>query len=587
MAGLLAASASARPLTPAEKQVCSSAKMCADVVVRHRPSQFDYDVLAREFERLSPAATRQLVRVATPAQLGNLERLSERTRPEIAVEMGLLLQTRREPEARSLGRHILRSERLQTVKLAGQPPVALPILKDLAASDPAPLTVRMLRQHDFQAARPALVAALGSSDADTVGLAYRALFDDNPQAAFEALVAQMRATRELGPAVALGRMIAERDAGRPDGFYGRMLDDIAGDLGYSESMRDGARAGSFALSRPDAPMSASADLPAQITRLYAADALNARAAFRRADAAVRYAFSQAAQGSPDLLADTLPELARMSVPEAERDRWIEMALDQPARGRTLDTALAMIPLHAVDRWAARLEPLARSHPFDTVRGAAAAKLDRNPAAPDIRLVRSRAGKARYCVDGRRRSPRPDFALMPTFEEEQTGLPDGAAVRRRAQTTSYPGRTRWLAGYADGGDGSLVAFDYADGKASVLDTAPVDWLLPNRVPDMGQQPDWLWVIGDGRYGRIAPDGATSVEAMGDLPAPVRDVFRLKDGGLLLHFHDAKAPFQPRVTDSGVLPGWVDSPPPLLLTPDGALQPGCRGEALAGGRPDATP
>lgn len=583
----LASPAAAGQLTPAEVKVCANADQCADILLRHRPSQFDYDVLAREFERLSPTATRKLVGAAKAEQLANLERLAERVRPEIALEMGLLLQTRQDEAARTLGRHILRAQRLQnakTVKLGR--PVALPLLLELSADAPGPLVARLLGQHEFEAARPGYIAMLRSRDAVTP--AYNALFADNPETALQALVAQMRRTQTLPEALAIGRMIAGRDTGRADGFYARMLDDIANDPGYPMAMRDGMRAGSLSLARSGAPLSYSTDLAEQLIRLDAADALDLSQAFARSDAAVRAAYLDAARRSPGVLETLIPIVATVQMQPGERAEWTALAL-QSSRAPIVQTALSMVSMSDVDRWEPRLRTLARSHPFDSVRAVAAAKLDRNPVEPDIRALRSRAGEQNYCVDGERVSALPDYALLPTFEEEQTGLDAELSVSRQHLQTSYPARERWLAGYARHGAsaGSLIAFDYAQARASVISDAPVRYLIPDSVPEIGQQPQRLWVIGMSTVESLAPDGANQTTFVASLPGPVRDVFRLSDDSLLLHFHDARVSFQPKLVGDNIMPGWVDAHPPLRLLPSGALQRGCVAEALAGGRPDATP
>ena len=44
----------ARDLFPKERSVCSSLKMCLDIVRRHDASEFDYDILGTEYQRFGP-----------------------------------------------------------------------------------------------------------------------------------------------------------------------------------------------------------------------------------------------------------------------------------------------------------------------------------------------------------------------------------------------------------------------------------------------------------------------------------------------------------------------------------------------------
>jgi len=53
----------AQSLSPAEAKVCKNIRHCANIIEKHSPEEFDYNVLHQEFIRLGPQAVGLLFRM--------------------------------------------------------------------------------------------------------------------------------------------------------------------------------------------------------------------------------------------------------------------------------------------------------------------------------------------------------------------------------------------------------------------------------------------------------------------------------------------------------------------------------------------
>ena len=597
--------AAPRALTPAEARVCDSVEQCADIAARHGPESFDYAVLASEFARL-PDAAPMLLRLAEDGRAPRVEALLlQDLDGELAADFAVAAIAQGGETARSLTGSLAPFIALDATRVD----LPLSALADYAADHTSAKLVPLIQRHG-EAGRPVLAAALSSGDARYAGAAYQALFDADPDAALRTLVETMRATDDIDPALAIGRMLALRAQRNP--FYARMLDDIARDAGYSVAMRDGARAGSLAVSGASAPLTVSADLAEQWLRILKAQraagvplferARPTRNHLARAGNALLPDLETLARRDPDSRAPILQALRVSRTRPELRAPFIGLGLSSADSPTTVLEALRAIDWTDVTRWEPRLEALAQTHPWDTVRWEARRKLERDVATGETLSIggphpqlEARRTRADYCQRGEPLAPRDAVVQMPPFERDvlgawRHGLSVGGA------SAAHPARTRWLAGYDTGEfGGALASYDYATGAVEILLEDAVQLIAPDRPASLGTQPDSLFVFTGadhmgrrgGRVWAVAPDGDDAPRPVAELPGPVQRAFRLDDGSLLLHFHDDSAPFRSEVRLGSTVLGQSSSPPPLRLMPDGTVRPGCEGEDLAGEAPPLFP
>ena len=588
-------------LTPAERTVCRSAKHCADILARHDPSEFDYGVLAEEFERLGDGGVRAMRRVADHDGAAHVEALTLRLDDPLQWAVAQQLMESRSAASRALGAMLLGHVSVEMIAVSADGPIGkLPVLTRILDEHPSEDVVTLIGTHPIEAIRPALLEALGSGDSRTAGAAYRRLHADSPDAALRALVARMRRTTNLGQAMAIGDMLGRRDRRHGGGFYGRMLDHIARDTGYPPAMRDGARLGSLRAGKT-APLTVDATFGDQLMRLHAAgaDTLITAGSLSRAGDGLLPAWLALAEADPAYVPDVLSALDASTSESPLQGEFIRLGLADIRRASTVAAAIRAIEWADVARWEPELGRLSEAHPFDTVRFEARRKLERDVASadrdvpwgdhPDVIAQRTRA---QYCERGDRIDLSETARQMPLVDTNPFDAPFPKTMQRRLIASAFPGRTRWLAGY-DAGEwsGALLAMDYASGETTTIRDGNVNAIVPTRPVQLGQQPEALFVLtglshmilNEADAWTIAPDGDTALEWVAELPDPVKRLYRLDDDSLLLHFHSDDVGFQPRVEGNVRYGGWVDDHPPLILTPDGELLPGCAGEALAGEAP----
>ena len=603
---LLGASAHARPLSDAEKQVCRDAAHCADIIAEHGPSAFDYDVIAAEYARLGPRALDALVPIGATDARAHLIRLGEVAAPQLSLDLGLRLLASPDTKAQSTGVALLDSNRVQNASKPGRRSPARVVIQRAIAADLYPLAVHLLEGDAQDDVLDLYQLALGSRDPRLSGAAYQVLYERSPDAALDALVARMRTVDDPPTAMAIGQMLADRDAKGGGGFYARMLDDVAGDTGYALAMRDGARFGSLQVTRPDAPLRASGDLSAQLGRLAKAGqtahsalsgTLITSASVRRGGDAFLRAATEAARRDPRLLDDALSASKNRSATDATRAELLRLALRTEAPPSATMAALSTIGLTAAALYDTELRRLARSHPFDIVRLRAQGLLERDVALSDdpmgwnagVALQRKRRPKD-YCERGQAIDAAAFNREVPLMEE---GLPYRSldtAIRRRSLRSAFPTATHWVAGYSQKPGGSLVAFDFMTGAGEIWLHRGISLVTTPRNVPLGQTPDTLFAFeaastgdlyGFSQVWRVPANGDMSKARATSLPDAVFRAFRLDGDDLLLHFHDASAPF---ATDVSGRLGQNTVHPPLILTPDGELLPGCENESLVGEAPN---
>ena len=578
---LLASPAVAKPLSKAEKTLCESAAQCADILSRHGPEAFDYDVLADAFNDMGADAAPALAALAKRSDL-NLRLIAPQLEPGLLIAMFDTLAAK--DATAPLG-----AELLVYADTMRWDPRTLPTLDPERLSRgmsarPSLTLLKLAERHKPDAALPLMRAALGGPDAQVTREAYAALFAASPDGALAALRQTVGTVQDWDRAKAIADMLVARFETRGDAVYATLLNGMAGDRALSEPMRDAARAGSLRLSDPKAPLTVDAAFAGQLARLAARGETDLARAdhLRRAGSAVLGAWLKLAKVRPEQLPDILSATEALGGSDATRGALMRLALARPNLARANLAALHAMSWPEVGRYERELARLADTHPWDSVRDVARRRLERDVSLPTT-LAALEASfpnrlPAQFCVRGEAveaaRYTR-ELPLYPVPAERDD------ATARRHLATALPTATRWLAGFDAGQTGGgLIAYDYAtDGRRVLLRGERVQLIAPAKPVPLGQQPERLFIVaGDMRSGRVfamAPDGNAAPTRIADLPAPMAAARRMEDGSLFLQFHGADE-----------TPSWA-TPPPLLLTPDGELRPGCAGRALVGEAPALFP
>ncbi len=568
-------------LSADEAIVCQSAEQCVDILARHTVSQFDYKVLAAEMARFPGDSAKGLLTVADDAAgRAKIQRLLGQRNADLNAVLIPMLMLSDQSEHRVLAGHYLSEG--GPIEWRWRLPLA-PVAR-FAKDYPSPHMVKLLTTHGPDAAQPYLVSLLSSGDKKTAASAYAALYKHSPDEALNALMDVVGKTDDYDVAKSIGLLLADRFKSTQDSFYQKRLDQLARDPGISEAMRDGARAGLLTLLSQDILFTIDPNIADQIIRIAKDDP--EFVSLQLITGGVKNfnptLWVEVATAVPDIIPSTLFLLERTEGTHAEKAALISVAFEDPENIATLRAGLNALTPGTEGQWTSELTALAQ-HPFDDIRFLAKQHLQgrfSHREASWSALISNRS-PTDYCTRGTPITV-PSLAQLPPFEDETLGLPGKASVYRDALTSHYPARTRWLAGYGTLPKfGSLIAYDYADGSAQLLLQGAVDFIVPASPVPLGQHPETLFIFTGGMpenyqsaaVWAIAPDGDQTAKMVTALPAGVTNLFRLNDGSLLLHFHDADTPFETVVRDQKMIRGQNTQPPPLRLSVDGTLSIGC--------------
>ena len=263
--GFASQSISAQPLTRAEQQVCSSLRMCADLVKRHDASEFDYAVLTQEFRRFGPqgraalfdilesdkgtADVAELIKSLGP--LSAKERawrdakwsgpLTDRLLP-LADETSQWVVLLDHPERglREVANTFLFTKSHDETQIASQQIKNYGPLLAFLAERPSEHLAEFLVRIPVEPHRDALAGLLLSGERATAGAAYAALYRDSPSKAFQTLLSAMRQIKTVDQARGIGGLLAERDKNRADGFYFKFVSDLSADESFPVAARAAA-----------------------------------------------------------------------------------------------------------------------------------------------------------------------------------------------------------------------------------------------------------------------------------------------------------------------------------------------------------
>lgn len=564
LVGFSAQAAFAGQLTRAEQTVCSSLRMCLDIVRRHDASEFDYSVLAEEFRRYGPAGRAGLFNILEGeagtediarliAALGPLSaqerawRDAEWGGPNTARLLPLADDTTQwvallnhpDRALRERGNEALFTDqglKSKPIPQIGDYRPLLSALQDRPSAHLAKLLVRI----PVEPHRTELTVLLLSGEANTVGAAYAALYRDNPSKAFQALLSAMRAVERIEQAQGIGGMLAERQAKREDNFYQDFTAKLSGDADYPVTARAAALDGYLKIMSDETrQMAVSSLTPAQ------------RVGFG-------FLMSEPNTDAPYYAAG----LTKISPSDA------------PALWRHLDKYVILDAQTALTAFEG--QPFER----DILRQAFASR------DGDVRRVaQTRAKLLRLAIQ-----PQPSASCrftpfdiaglaeqMPFFEN---GFIRGSwpqirtPANRRFLSAAHPTKTGWLGGY-DMGEfgGGLISYDNRTGDSQDIQLGSTEpkleqWIpenvvaiLPDRPLPLGQTTDSFWVV-------------TGLDHMGTLAPTVFKLTLTPDGSEVQRLaHNIGSTDNLAVTPQGELLMGASNGETVRLASDGRLLQGC--------------
>ncbi len=592
-----------KPLTQTERRVCQDLDFCVDLLLRHGPDEFDYQVLAAEFQRMGPAGANKLLKYAagksetntTRAQLILSQpgwRFTPQEQRKIAAlwpsgDIGVQADMMRrigspmmrnsvvatllheDPKIRETSRDILTGMNLHTD--FALPSTAFNTLVRALVSDPTPEIITLIGTFPDPQSGPILRRTLLSGDPNSVMAAYDSLYKSDPKNAFGALMSALEKLETPDQALAISAMLQARHQNRQDGFYMKFARDLAGDAAQPKLVR---------MVGLDALMSQSSKPIVALPDTEATQAAYAYTLQQPKIALDKYAYEFQAktgrQSAPYL------ELIWKKLKPGDEARYVftkvagqiggtqsaailQEALTDQVDWRVTQAAILGLKDEMTGPQKSAIEKLAKSHPIRQVRVAANAAVDAGKSG-EINLAKwekSLAPKSQYC------QVKPtDFASladqMPYFEDGRIAARNGElkAVARKWLSTAVAVKDGWLAGYRNGETGGLLFYDYAtEGHKRFLD-GPITAIVPTRKVKLGTTPDAVWIVAEtersGRLYRLnlTHHSAPQLRLHAQLPGPPASIHLAPDNSVQIGFGPAPV-----------------NHPPLRLLPGGGIIDGC--------------
>lgn len=577
--GASASALYAKNLTPQERRICPSLRVCIDIIRRHDASEFDYGVLEDQFRQFGPKGRdalfnilesddgnpdiSRMITVTAPLTATERTRIAKSWSTETAAhylpllldghpnsrDMLLLTLGAEQPAVRDAARRALSQ---LPISAQSQPlPTSLrqPLLAALER-DPIPEAAPYLAMMNADVQQDTFAALLRSGDSSIVSAAYTSLYRHNPSQAFKVLLLEMGRVTSPEQSQAIGDMLLRRHAKRPDGFYLKFADDISGDK---------TRAISARASGLHAVLINGGDEFPPFTP-------------ERAEALAFLVRSQ-----PNITQDKyLPFLKRIKAERvmnyiweiSQQERWVNR--DEIAaffKGETIENKVVSDLLRSDDirSFAAGIK-LAKPVHNNAVR----ANTD-HAIAQIAALARQKLNLApNRASAGRCRISRFDSGdivnQMPFFDTAWMTAKNGMRISldRKYLMAAHPGKNGWLAGYNvkttdSQSDGALVIYKYKPGGFDPIGnfSGPIA-ILPDRALKLGQITQRFWII-DKRDDKISSVSAFILDIsgntpkilhLGGLPNSAENFTVAPNGDLLMGFSDKnQAPI--RLTQRGEL------------------------------------
>ena len=605
---------------PDESIVCKSVSHCVDIVERHAPDSFDYEVLNGEFKRfgskgktallnmlaskdetdmrraqavlaksrvlLSPEEQRKVSALWPRGDVETHAKIMQSALSPLMRASLIATLSHEDPKVRKISRELL----AQTVAMGMDFPLKAADYSKLSKavlSEPHPALVTLLTHFEPAQTTPIFTRLLRSTDGPTLFTAYEQLHAQNPETAFKALVATLYGLKDdqTDAAFALSHVLRTRHTSRTDGFYLKFAKDLTED---PEMSLMGRLAGFDAIMQ-----SADAPLLSEPSKYYEV----IETALRRRDILpvgyLRNMPRQAAVKSDMWLAAYWEHFAPQTGEQklefvrlaggfetgTAKDILLE-SLSEQADWRII--AAAALPLGRLKNKQAmsQLQQLA-DHPVMAVQIAALTALDgiktgKMAGRPDYWREKV-TSPAAYCS-----------AKPKDFKDAAKGLPffdlddlafKAAGDKRRFISTIAALKNGFLVGFDAGKTGGdLRYYDNASGEALALNTKlsastqNITAIIPVTPMPLGQYADAFWIVAHNGpmadqaklYRLSGGPNNFKIKYQAELPHNVTAIAPQKNGEVFMSFYKA-----------GLKPSDVN--PPLILSPNGAIRRACSASA----------
>ncbi|MDA8707960.1 HEAT repeat domain-containing protein [Hellea sp.] len=617
LAAALSVSATAQStLTSGEIRVCKTVKHCLDIVDRHGPEGFDYEVLNGEFQRFGEQGKAALItlmaskdetemrraqavlatgrtlltpneqrKIAALWPRGNLDTHAIIMKSALSPLMrARMIETLSDdnPKVREISRDIIAATVAKKMDFPMRPEDFGRLAKALL-DNPTPALVELFSTYDPAKTRPIFMRLLQSTDGPTLSAAYEKLYEQNQEEAFKSLVATLYDLKDTQSdnAFAVSYLLRERQKTRDDGFYLKFAKDLTEDKEMSQM---GRLAGFDAVMQSEgAPRLSEPSKYYDVmqTALRTQDVLPVgyirnlpRQAGETSDLWLRAYWAHFRPQTSEQKLDFIRVVGGFDTDTAKG--ILLEALGDKGDWRILQSAA--LPLGRLKYQAAkqRLETLS-DHPIMAVQIAALTALD-NMAAPPVKprpgyWQNKLTAQSAYCS-----------AKPKDFKDEAKALPffdlvnlefKAAGDQRRFVSSISPTKNGYLVGFDAGRNGGdLRYYDNVSGDSIGLKsrlsetTENITAIIPVTPPPLGQYAKAFWVIAQNSaqgnqaklYSLTGADGRFDVKYQAELPDYVSAIAPQKNGDIFMSFYKA-----------GAKP--TDVNPPLLLSPSGAIRRAC--------------
>ncbi|NNE58601.1 MAG: hypothetical protein HKN36_10875 [Hellea sp.] len=599
----------------AAEPVCDSADHCVWIMENHGPHEFDYDILTQELlgfgaegkeylimltgdkdPKIAGRAIDILVKGRFPFSKAevediiktwpgsNVEKLAHLlvkigTRDVQSMMISSLLSD--DDKIRFVARDVLfrmrASGKIYPLKPFEYGPIARAVMEA-----PTRELIQMLAAYPDEQTVPILKRILESEDAPSLIAAYEALYERDPEMAFETLLATFSnlETDQSGTSFAIAELLRRRHPNRKDGFYLQFAKELAEDPEMSSMGRV-------------AGLDAILGWPATGDKLPSLDDNEyTKSAFEIAIFAKQHNISpyeqnfiRAFPSAPEIWAKRIWEQLkhyRQSDPRTY-DRFFRQIKSLDSQKSILIDAFAEtenLPLltHALqsaiqnpsEDYLPAIEPLTHhwSNELQILARLANRSISGQPDLSNPAIYKKTSREIRTAIRDKNKlckvkgSKLTDYvAQLPyfTLEEEVSQ----SIIKRRYISSTYPTPAGWFVGF-DGPthQGGLWFFDNITGlgdPVNSLDHAGVIFIGPITLPDPGQYMRDFWVISrdsGSQYGRLSTARQTAEDITSEfqrfLPHADFEVSILPGNRYLLS-HDTHSS--------------------LILEPDGSIKPAC--------------
>ena len=603
-----------------ESIVCKTVRHCVDIVERHAPDSFDYQVLNGEFKRFGERGKTALLnmlaskdqtdmrraqavlangrtlltpdeqrKVAALWPRGDLDTHAKIMKSALSPLMrARVIQTlsHENPQVRDLSRDIIAATVARKMDFPLRPDDYGRLAKGLL-DDPTPALVELISNFDIAKTKPVFMRLLKSTDGPTLSAAYEKLYADSPEEAFKALVATLYDLQdnETDTAFAISHTLRQRHTSREDGFYLKFAKDLTED---SEMSLMGRLAGFDAVMRSEAAPKLSD--PSQYYKIL-------KTALKNHDILpMGYLrnMPRQAKGQSNMWLTAYWEHFQPQTSEQKLD-FIRLVggFETPIAKNILLEALndkgdwriiqaAALPLGRLKHEDAALKLLELSeHPVMAVQIAALTARDgiKTGTMKDREdfWKTSLTSQSRYCS-----APPKDFKddakTLPFFDLINLDF-RAAGDKRRFVSTIAPTKSGYLVGFDAGPrGGDLRYYDNASGDSIPLKNQlsggleNITAIIPVTPPPLGQYANSFWIIAQDNgqkdqaklYRLKTSNDGFNIRYQAELPHRVTSIAPQKSGDIFMSFYKED-------TKSDAVN------PPLLLSPAGAIRRACSSSA----------